>query len=94
MTVIILISFISYILYKIGYATKLLNNFILEEIPLPQNKPNNTVSMSREISEREQLEIQARYIVKKMGDDPRTVKYMGDDLLRALIKDFIKESEK
>ena len=39
---------------------------------------------------REQLEIQAAYIVGRQGHNPATVKYMGEDLLQALIRDYIK----
>lgn len=40
---------------------------------------------------REQLEIQAAYIIKRQGANPYTVKYMSEDLLQAVIRDFIKE---
>lgn len=43
-----------------------------------------------ELSPRERLEIQAAAVVRQMGDDPRTVAYMSDGLLQALINDFIK----
>lgn len=53
-----------------------------EETQAPQNR----------ITEREQLEIQAAIIVKRMGSDPATVAYMGDGLLKSLINDYIKEN--
>jgi glycosidase len=49
-----------------------------------------TVSRYQEPTPRERLEIQAAAVVRQMGDDPRTVAYMSDGLLQALINDFIK----
>lgn len=53
----------------------------------------NTAEANLEIEKlnREQLEIQAAYIIKRQGANPYTVKYMSEDLLQAVIRDFIKE---
>lgn len=44
----------------------------------------------QEPTPRQKLEIQAAAVVRQMGDDPRTVVYMSDGLLQALINDYIK----
>lgn len=50
----------------------------------------HTAPRYQEPTPRERLEIQAAAVVKQMGDDPRTVEYMSDGLLQALINDYIK----
>lgn len=49
-----------------------------------------TAPRYQEPTPRQKLEIQAVAVVQQMGNDPRTVKYMSDGLLQALINDFIK----
>ena len=94
MKVIILIVLVSYLIYKTGAARKWLNHFRLSELEyIEEMDPpeiENLVNLDEMQREREQLEIQAAYIIKQQGHNPYTVKYMGDDLLRALIKDYIK----
>ena len=93
MKVIIMIALTSYLLYKGGAARKWLDHFRIAEFdPITEDTPEieNLVNLDEMQREREQLEIQAAYIIKQQGHNPYTVKYMGDDLLRALIKDYIK----
>lgn len=92
MNAIIIITFICYLLYKLDAGAVLLKACKLPELeeapptpPAPPEPPKPP-----QISERQKLEIQAAVVVRQMGDDPRTVAYMSDDLLKALIRDYIK----
>lgn len=91
---IILIIVGSFIAYKAGFCKMLLRAATLGPYyKPPKKKPwkyEKVRSYHAEISEREKLEKQAAIIVKAMGEDPRTVKYMGESLLRALINDYTK----
>ena len=95
MTVIIIITIVSLILYKIGWIKNLLRAATLAEDPRPQKmaqiKVKSRSQAAPQISEREQLEVQAAAVVAAMGGDARTVVYMGESLLRALINDYTKE---
>ena len=66
-------------------AAKIKNN----GLPLIENTA--AAALAEKQKTREQLEIQAAYIIKRQGANPYTVKYMSDDLLQAVIRDFIKE---
>lgn len=94
MAMIISICIISLLLYKSGYITKLLDCFRLDEIPIQYQVPRKTNKSVPVLNEREQLEKQAAFIVSEMGEDPRTVVYMGENLLRSLIRDYNKEINK
>ena len=91
---IILIIVGSFISYKMGLAKILLRAATLgPRYEPPKKRPwryEKIRSYQNELSEREKLEKQAAIIVKAMGEDPRTVKYMGESLLRALINDYTK----
>lgn len=91
---IILIIVGAFISYKMGLARILLRAATLGPYyERPKKRPWKYEKVKRyhaEISEREKLEKQAAIIVKAMGEDPRTVKYMGEGLLRALINDYTK----
>ena len=95
MTTIIIITFVCVVLYKIGWFKNLLTAATLEEDPRPQKIPRikakSRSQAAPQISEREQLEVQAAAVVSAMGGDARTVVYMGESLLRALINDYTKE---
>ena len=74
--------------------TNFLNLFYMpqwhtEPAPISYQAPRQTPPP--ELSHRDRLEMQARIIVKKMGSNPDTVKYMSDKLLQALIIDYINE---
>ena len=92
MNAIIIITFICWLLYKLGAGAVLVKACKLpgleEAPPTPPAPPEPP--KPPQISERQKLEIQAAVVVRQMGDDPRTVKYMSDDLLMALIRDYIK----
>ena len=91
MTAIIIILFITIALYKAGFAARMLQAATLENIPpvrLPEMPQIRLTPQPVQLSEREQLEKQARIIVSRMGENPDTVKYMGENLLRALINDY------
>lgn len=93
---ILLIIIGSIVAYKAGLAKILLRAATLGpryEPPKKYKRPrryDKIRSYHAEISEREKLEKQAAIIVKAMGEDPRTVKYMGEGLLIALINDYTK----
>lgn len=91
---ILLIIIGSFIAYKAGLAKTLLRAATIGPYyTRPKKRPwkyEKVRSYHAEISEREKLEKQAAIIVKAMGEDPRTVKYMGESLLRALINDYTK----
>lgn len=93
---IILIIVGSFIAYKMGLAGVLLRAATLGPRYEPPKKYKKTWryekirSYQNELTEREKLEKQAAIIVKAMGEDPRTVKYMGEGLLIALINDYTK----
>ena len=91
MKITILIFTISFILYKAGYITKLLNALRLDEVPLPQEAPERIVFKSQEIDEgREKWEAEAYYILTKQGYEyPETVKYMGDQMLKNIIREYL-----
>lgn len=84
----------SFVAYKMGLARILLKAATLgPRYEPPKKRPWKYEKVKRyheEITEREKLEKQAAIIVKAMGEDPRTVKYMGEGLLRALINDYTK----
>ena len=91
MKAIIIILLGSFALYKMGFASKLLQAATIENIPRPTAPPiqfNKATPKEEHITERERLENQARIIVSRMGENPDTVKYMGESLLRALITDY------
>lgn len=91
---IILIIIGSFIAYKMGLARILLRAATLGPYyERPKKRPWRFEKVKRyheEITEREKLEKQAAIIVRAMGEDPRTVKYMGEGLLIALINDYTK----
>lgn len=93
---IILIIIGSFIAYKMGLAKTLLRAATLGpryEPPKKYKRPwkyKKVKIYHEEITEREKLEKQAAIIVRAMGEDPRTVKYMGEGLLIALINDYTK----
>lgn len=91
MTAIIIILFGVLILYKAGFARKMIQAATLENIPpvrVPELPQIRLKPEPVQLSEREKLERQARIIVARMGENPDTVTYMGENLLRALIIDY------
>lgn len=93
MKIILLVCFFSFCIYHTGAVkTWLRLCTINEHTPLPPEKI--TTPLPPELTEREQLEINARYVIAKQGQNPDTVKYMSDGLLQALVWDYIKEVKK
>lgn len=86
------------IMYKTGFCGWFLDRFIIPEYDTETTPAPAPVLISQEkkpfidenITEREKLEKQAAVVVAAMGEDSRTVKYMSDGLLKALINDYIK----
>lgn len=74
------------IFYKVGGIKKTLELVTIPEIPPTAAKHQETEK--REISHRERLEIDARYVIIRQGQNPDTVKYMSDGLLQAIITDY------
>ena len=86
MTTILIVIFACWMLYKVGAVGVFLNACKLQE-----ETPGETLETyytAPPITEREQLERQAAVIVAAMGEDSRTVAYMSEGLLRALINDY------
>ena len=94
MKTILIITLFSWIIYKAGGVKWLLNAAVIQE-PEPVKKSSRNqlqkIQEPPQISEREKLEIQAAAVVAAMEGDPRTVKYMNESLLRALIIDYTNE---
>lgn len=84
MTTIIIITLICWLLFQVGAVGRFLELFELE----PTSERQETNNTAPPITEREQLEKQAAVIVAAMGEDSRTVAYMSEELLRALINDY------
>lgn len=95
---ILIIIITCFIIYKYGFCGWLLDRFIIpgyenETTPAPAPvliSQENAPVMDENITDREKLEKQAAVVVAAMGEDARTVKYMSDGLLQALINDYIK----
>lgn len=79
-----------------GYITKFIDLFYMPQwetnVPPAYSKQRKKSPPPPVITEREKLEMQARFIIKKMGSDPDTVTYMSNGLLQAVINDYIKEN--
>lgn len=87
MKTIIIIIFACFCLYHTGAVKRWLQLFTIPD--LGEVQESDTVPT---LSDREKLEIEARYVVQKQGANPDTVIYMSDELLTALIRDYIKET--
>ena len=95
---ILIIIITCFIMYKTGFCGWLLDRFIIPEYDIETTPAPAPVLISQEnapvidknITDREKLEKQAAVVVAAMGEDARTVKYMSDGLLQALINDYIK----
>lgn len=86
MKAILIIILVCWMLYKVGAVGGFLNVCKLqEETP---GETRTTHYTAPPITEREQLERQAAIIVAAMGEDSRTVAYMSEGLLKALINDY------
>lgn len=82
MITIILIFCGCWILYKAGFIKKLLNGCRMDPgpDPAPTPPPEN----------RAKWEAEARYVLTKQGlIDPNTVKYMGDEMLINIIREYL-----
>lgn len=91
MNITIMIIITSFILYKCGVISLLLDKFRLADNEGNEIKEaNEFLDKQLENCEetRESLERRARTIVQLQGHNPDTVKYMGDDLLIHLIRDY------
>lgn len=86
MTTIFVILLVCWMLYKVGAVASFLNACKLQEEET--GEPMTTYYTAPPITEREQLERQAAIIVAAMGEDSRTVAYMSEGLLKALINDY------
>lgn len=94
MKTILIITLFSWIIYKAGGVKWLLNAAVIQEPEPVKRSSRNQLQKIQEppqISEREKLEMQAAAVVAAMEGDPRTVKYMNESLLRALIIDYTNE---
>lgn len=74
-----------YIVYKAGGIRSLLKFFHFGGIPAP---PPETIQEPPET--REKWEAEARYILTKQGQiNPDTVKYMGDEMLKNIVREYL-----
>ena len=84
---IMFIIILCYFLYKSGAVKNLLNLFLVAEATQPRRQPGPE---PEPITEREKLEKQAHYILTLQGYTyPETVKYMGDDMLINIIREYL-----
>lgn len=86
MTTILIITLVCWMLYKVGAVGSFLNACKMQEEETGETL--ETYYTAPPITEREQLERQAAVIVAAMGEDSRTVAYMSEGLMRALINDY------
>ena len=86
MTTIFILLLVCWMLYKVGAVGCFLNACKMQEEETGETL--ETYYTAPPITEREQLERQAAVIVAAMGEDSRTVAYMSEGLLRALINDY------
>lgn len=86
MTTIFIISLVCWLFYKSGAVGGFLNACKLQDEETGETM--TTYYTAPPITEREQLERQVAVIVAAMGEDSRTVAYMSEGLLRALINDY------
>lgn len=96
--IVIVLSFdLMYIVYRKGLIRKLLDRLKLdsnypdlEELEELKEEPQLSFQeqMQADLEERQELERKARDIVLLQGHNPDTVKYMGNDLLIHLIRDY------
>lgn len=91
MKTIFLVIFASFCLYHTGAVKRWLQLFAIPDFK--ECGPPEEVETVPEMSPRERLELEARYVVQKQGANPDTVIYMSDELLTALIRDYIKETK-
>lgn len=88
----IYIIIIMFVLYKVGAVRYLLDLFKLPEFDEYQEGAEAVYTapvIQYDMDDsREGLERRARVIVERQGHNPDTVKYMGDDLLIHLIRDY------
>lgn len=86
MTTILIVILVCWMLYKVGAVDSFLNACKLQDEETGETL--KTYYTAPPITEREQLERQAAVIVAAMGEDSRTVAYMSEGLMRALINDY------
>lgn len=79
---------VAYIVHKMRLFPLILDRFrVYEEEPEKVQAP--TAEPQRlTIPTRDRLEAEAGYIIHIQGSDSRTVKYMSNDMLLAIIRDF------
>lgn len=86
MATILIVFCACWLFYKSGAVGGFLNACKLQDEETGETM--TTYYTAPQITEREQLERQAAVIVAAMGEDSRTVAYMSEGLLRALINDY------
>lgn len=78
---IIIITLTCFILYKSGTVRRFLNKCKMSGQPEPYREPPEN---------REKWEKEAYYILAKQGlVNPETVKYMGDEMLIHIVRDYL-----
>ena len=91
MTILIIVA-VCYTLYKSGAAAWFLNKFRLEPDHIPKTATAPLQAPQKKtITDREQLEIQARYILTMQHYEyPETTAYMSDTMLLQIINNYCK----
>lgn len=82
---VIIIIFISWILYKAGAIRRLL---IACKLPEPET-PQARQTPQEPQEGREKWETEAAYILQAQGMNPAAVKHMGDEMLLHIIRDYL-----
>lgn len=90
MTILIIVT-VCYTLYKSGVAAWFLNKIRITTEPAPPTAPPPQEKQKESITDREQLEIQARYILTMQEYEyPETTAYMSDTMLLQIINNYCK----
>ena len=90
MTILIILA-ACYSLYKSGAVGWFLNKIRITTEPAPITAPPPQENQKETITDREQLEIQAHYILTMQGySHPETTAYMSDTMLIQIINNYCK----
>jgi hypothetical protein len=81
-------AFVAYIIHKLHAFPLILDCFRVEDEEPEKVQAPTTEPQRLTIPTRNRLEAEAGYIIHIQGSDSRTVKYMSNDMLLAIIRDF------
>ena len=72
----------AFTLYKLGFFAHLLRACRMDGAPQPQRAASQATGRAK-------LEAEAAYILEERGKNPRTVASMGDEMLLAIIREYL-----